>query len=225
MAEQAGGRPEVPGQLLDELSDVGATGEDYPVLERTPLYIRESLTFPYTEGMRFQDAVYRRLGAPAFDVIFRNPPLSTQEILHPDRYDDAVGPTRPGLPKQRNVRLLAKGDVGEFDYSAILRQFAKDADDQEDARRVASQWRGGAYRLYEDKKSKAPLLMHISEWRSPEAARNFFDSYLRTLGRKWTRMDIRQHTGTEVTGSGDRGDFLLRISGASVLSIEGITVK
>lgn len=221
MAEQAGGRPEVPSQLLDELADVGATGENYPVLERTPLYIRESLTFPYTEGMRFQDSVYRKLGAPAFDQIFRDPPLSTQEILHPEAYADTLRPTHPELPKQANVRLLASGDVGEFDYSAILRQFG----DEAEGRRVASQWRGGAYRLYEDKKSKSPLLLHVSEWSSPEAAQNFFKLYLIALRHKWTRLEIREESPNEVTGIGDRGDFLLRISGASVLSIEGITVK
>jgi hypothetical protein len=189
------------------------------VLERTPLYIRESLIFPYTEGMRFQDSIYRKLGAPAFDRIFRDPPLSTQEILHPETYADAVRPTRPMLPKQSNTRLLAEGDVGEFDYSAILRQFG----DEEEGRRVASEWRGGTYRLYEDKKSKAPLLMHVSEWSSPEAAQNFFKLYAVVLRHKWTRMEVREETVTEVSGTGDRGDFLLRISGASVLSIEGIS--
>jgi hypothetical protein len=219
MAEQAGGRAEVPSQLLDELADVGATGEDFPVLERTPLYIRESLTFPYTEGMRFQDSIYRKLGAPAFDRIFRDPPLSTQEILHPETYSDAVGPTHPELPKQSSVRLLAEGDVGEFDYSAILRQHGDDTE----GRRVASQWRGGSYRLYEHKKSRTPLLIHASEWSSPEAAHNFFKLYQVALRHKWTRMEVRNESPTEVSGRGDRGDFLLRISGASVLSIEGIS--
>jgi hypothetical protein len=219
MAEQSGGRAEVPGSLLDELASVGATGEDYPVLGRTPLYIRESLTFPYTEGMRFQDAVYRKLGPGAFDRIFRDPPLSTQEILHPEAYADALKPTRPELPKQaKNMRLLAGGDVGEFDYSAILRQFGSDAK----GRAAASQWRGGAYRLYENKRTKAPLLLHLSEWSSPQAARDFFRLYLETLRAKWKRIEVRSTSETEVSGTGDPGDFMLRISGSSVLCIEGI---
>jgi hypothetical protein len=218
MAEQAGGRAEVPRQLLDELAEVGATGDDYPVLERTPLYIRESLTFPYSEGMRFQDSLYRKLGSSAFDRLFSDPPLSTQEILHPEGYADSLRPTHPELPKQKNMRLLADGDVGAFDDSAILRQFTGD----EEGRRVAAQWRGGAYRLYEHKKTKAPLLIHASEWSSPEAAQDFFQLYHDVLQSKWTRMDVHQTSETEITGTGDRGDFLLRISGASVLCIEGI---
>ncbi len=115
MSEQSGGRAEVPSALLDELSEVGATGDDFPVLERTPLYLRESLTFPYTEGMRFQDSIYRKLGSAAFDRLFQDPPLSTQEILHPEAYSDMLRPTRPALPKpMKDMRLLMSGDVGEF---------------------------------------------------------------------------------------------------------------
>lgn len=221
MAEQAGGRPEVPRQLLDELADVGATGDNFPVLERTPLYIRESLTFPYTEGMKFQDAIYRKLGVAAFDQVFRDAPLSTQEILHPETYADALRPTHPVLPKQSSVRLLAEGDVGEFDFSALLRQYGSDADG-----RLSSEWRGGTYRLYEHKKTKAPLLLHVSEWSSPQAAQAFFQAYAGVLRHKWPRMAVRSESGGEISGTGERGDFLLRISGASVLSVEGIpTVK
>ena len=219
MSEQAGGRAEVPLALLDQLSDVGATGEGYPVLERTPLYMRESLTFPYTEGMRFQDSIYRKLGAAAFDRIFRDAPLSTQEIIHPEAYADALKPTHPELPKPtKGLRLLADGDVGEFDYSAILRQFADDVE----GRRVAREWRGASYQLYEDKATKAPLLTHLSEWSSPQAARDFFRVYLEVLQAKWKRFDVGQKSELEVTGTGDRGDFVLRISGSSVLSVEGI---
>ena len=219
MSEEAGGRAEVPLALLDQLSDVGATGEGYPVLERTPLYMRESLTFPYTEGMRFQDSVYRKLGAAAFDRIFRDAPLSTQEILHPQAYADALKPTHPQVPKQaKSMHLLAEGDVGEFDFSAILRQFTDDTE----GRRIASQWRGASYQLYEDKITKTPMLVHLSEWSSPQAARDFFRVYQDVLRAKWKRFEVRQTSDTEVTGTGDRGDFVLRISGTSVLSIEGI---
>jgi hypothetical protein len=222
MTEQSGGRAEVPRQLLDELSDVGATGDDFPVLERTPLYLRESLTFPYTEGMRFQDWVYRDLGAASFDRLFRFPPLSTQEVLHPEGYSDTIHPTHPKLPQQpKDTRLLADGDVGEFDFSAILRQFSDDAK----GRAVASQWRGGSYALYEDKRTKAPLLVHASEWSSPQAARDFFRLYQDVLRAKWKRLDVRATSATEISGSGDPGDFLLQLSGTSVLCIEGITAS
>lgn len=226
LSEYSGGKAEVPKPVLEELARVGATGEDYPVLTQTPLYMRESLTFPYTEGMKFQDSVYRKFGKDAFTRVFRNAPLSTQEILHPDSYEDTVHPTRPKLPKDpigadsKQLHKLTDGDVGEFDYSAILRQYLPKPESAE----AATHWRGGAYALYEYKKTKAPLLIHVSEWDSPDAARDFMHLYLDVLRAKWKRMEIRTQTGSEIIGSGDRGDFSLRIDGAIVQSVEGIAV-
>ena len=55
LSKKSGGRGEVPHALLDRLAEgTGASGDDFPVFSQAPLYIRESLTFPYTEGMRFQ---------------------------------------------------------------------------------------------------------------------------------------------------------------------------
>src|SRR5262249_5138153 len=87
LSARSGGRPEVRAELLERLSkSAGADGDNFPVFSQAPLYIRDSLTFPYTDGMRFQDAVYRRLGSAAFDRLFSEPPLSTQQILHPEKY-------------------------------------------------------------------------------------------------------------------------------------------
>lgn len=228
MAEQSGGRAEVPQKLLDELADVGAVGDDFPVMAQTPLYMRESLTFPYSAGMKFQDAIYRRYGKDAFSRVFQDPPLSTQEIIHPETYRDDAVPTRPALPKElidtalgkdaRSLKTLTKGDIGEFDFSAILRQYGNAAE----GRKAASHWRGGMYHLYEQKREKAPLLVHVSDWDSPAAAREFFRLYLGVLRAKWKKIDIKKDTVSEVMGTGDTGDFVLRIEGTSVQCLEGI---
>ena len=125
LSKKSGGRGEVPRALVDRLAEgAGASGDDFPVFSQAPLYIRESLTFPYTEGMRFQDAVYRELGPAAFERVFRDPPRSTQHIMHPETYLAGRMPTMPALPRleepagkeARHFRILADGDVGEFDY-------------------------------------------------------------------------------------------------------------
>jgi|SRR5581483_1659729 len=227
LSKRSGGRGDVPARLLDRLAEgAGASGEDYPVFSQAPLYIRESLTFPYTEGMRFQDAVYRELGPAAFERVFRNPPRSTQHIMHPQTYLTGRMPAAPKLPRleeaagpeARRFRILADGDVGEFDYSVLLRQYIGDAEGRE----AASHWRGGAYRLYEHKQKKYPVLVHSSEWDSFEAARKFFELYQRVLRAKWKTLEIASSSPELVTGTGDNGRFALRLDGVLVHSIEGI---
>ena len=103
--QETGGRGEVPRDLVDRLADgAGASGDDFPVFSQAPLYIRESLTFPYTEGMRFQDAVYRELGPAAFERVFRDPPRSTQQIMHPETYLAGRMPAKPACPAWRRSR-------------------------------------------------------------------------------------------------------------------------
>ncbi|MCU1339725.1 MAG: hypothetical protein JWO19_5306 [Bryobacterales bacterium] len=222
LSKKSGGRGEVPKALVDKLAEgAGASGEDFPVFSQAPLYIRESLTFPYTEGMRFQDAVYRELGPAAFERIFRDPPRSTQHILHPQTYLASRIPTMPAPPRledARSFRMLADGDVGEFDYSVLLRQFIGETEGRE----AAAHWRGGVYRLYEHKHAKYPVLTHSSEWDSPEAARTFFELYQRVLRAKWKKLDIASSSPTQVSGSGDNGRFSLHLDGVTVQSIEGI---
>jgi len=227
LSKKSGGRGEVPPRLLDRLAEgAGASGDDFPVFSQAPLYIRESLTFPYTEGMRFQDAVYRELGPAAFERVFRDPPRSTQHIMHPQTYLTSRMPTMPALPRleeaagkeARKFRILTDGDVGEFDYSVLLRQYIGETEGRE----AAAHWRGGVYRLYEHKQAKYPVLAHSSEWDSPEAARVFFELYQRVLRAKWKKLEIASSSAGMVTGSGDNGQFSLRLDGVSVHSIEGI---
>ena len=227
LSKKSGGRGEVPRSLLDRLAEgAGASGDDFPVFTQAPLYIRESLTFPYTEGMRFQDAVFRELGAAAFDRVFRDPPRSTQHIMHPETYLEGRMPAKPAIPRleeavgkeARHFRVLADGDVGEFDYGVLLRQYIGETE----GRQAATHWRGGVYRLYEHKQAKYPVLAHSSEWDSPEAARTFFELYQRVLRGKWKKLEIATSSPGEVTGAGDDGRFSLRLEGVTVQSIEGI---
>jgi hypothetical protein len=224
----ATGRAEVPRAMVDELAEtVAGKDDEFPVFARVPPYLRESLVFPYTEGMRFQDAVYRRSGTASFDLLFREPPRSTHEILHAGRYRAGPAPAQPQLPRLeeavgrgavRQFRKLVEGDVGEFDYSALLRQYGEEGP----AREAVSHWRGGAYALYEHKRKKYPLLMHASEWDSPEAAATFYRLYLQVLQRKWRRMEVASSSPAETRGAGDTGEFVIRLRDASVQAIEGI---
>lgn len=231
LSKKTGGRGEVRRDLVDRLAEgAGATGDDFPVFSQAPLYIRESLTFPYTEGMRFQDAVFREMGPGAFEHVFRDPPRSTQHIMHPQTYLSGVMPAKVALPRlevsagseARHFRILADGDVGEFDYGVLLRQYIGESEGRE----AAAHWRGGVYRLYEHKKEKYPVLAHSSAWDSPEAARTFFELYQRVLRAKWKRLEITSSSSTssegKVTGIGDNGRFSLRLDGVTVHSIEGI---
>src|ERR1700733_678307 len=87
LARKAGQSLATSPALLDAMARSVETGAgEFPVFGGEPLYLRQTLVFPYTKGLLFQNAVYQRMGKSAFAAVFRHAPVSTQQILHPDTY-------------------------------------------------------------------------------------------------------------------------------------------
>jgi hypothetical protein len=208
--------------ILDTMRAAGATGStQFPVFERAPLYLRESLVFPYNQGLLFQEAVYGRLGKGAFSEVFRRAPRTTAQILHPAAYFARPEPVRLRVmepPEHKKYRTLVQGSIGEFDYRILLEQYVS----RGEADRIAPDWRGGAFRVYETKKGKRPLLTCVSEWASEAAAREWFRAYKRVLEGKSKEIRFGRVTPVAMTGRNERGRFDVRLEGKQVSSIEGL---
>jgi hypothetical protein len=193
----------------------------YPVLAKAPLYIRASLLFPYAQGLRFIHTVFKQDGQPGFARVFQNPPVSTQQVLHPDKYYSGVEPIDVPLPKlqdERNWKTVTSGSLGEFDHSMLLEQYAG----RDEAEAIAPNWRGASAAVVERKADRRSVLLYASEWNTPENARKMFDAYRKVLKGKWKQMRIDSDTAESVTGSGDDGDFRVWISGTRVSVVEGM---
>jgi hypothetical protein len=200
----------------------GTTGGQFPVFDKAPLYIRETLIFPYTKGMLFQHVLVEKEGQAGFSSVFSRPPVSTQQILHPDKYFGGVRPTQPALPRlasQGDFRVLMEGSIGELDHSILLRQFAGPAEAEE----VAPQWKGGAYRLLEHKKDRRAVLAYASEWQDPAVAKRFFELYRVVLKGKWKSMEVTEDRDGYLTGRGDDGHFILRLNGVTITCLQGMS--
>jgi hypothetical protein len=218
------GRPPMP--TAEMLRGVGNSSEEsmagYPVLKDSPLYIQQSLLFPYTRGILFFDAVYKKMGREAFAAVFRHPPEDSAEIIHPDRYfahEKAAKPDLPKLSLNDRAKDLTEGSVGEFDHEMMLAQYVGAAQ----SKLLAPHLRGGRFKITEIGKKRKPLLEYISEWESEEQAANFFRCYQKILKAKWKQCDVSTTNDTMFAGQGDNGYFLVRLSGPTVLSIEGLS--
>jgi hypothetical protein len=199
----------------------GSSSGMFPVFDSAPLYLRESLLFPYTKGFLFQQAVIVKMGQAGFTEVYKNPPLSTQQIIHPEKYLSKVVPLKPVLPKfdLKGYDELVDGSLGEFDHDVLFRQYGAEADGK-----FAQKWRGGQFRILEHKKDKNTVLLYVSEWDDELGAKEAFRLYQRALKGKWKKMEIKSESDTSVEGVGDDGIFKLRLEGTRVSSIEGLPV-
>lgn len=196
-----------------------STGE-YPALEKAPRYLQETLLFPYSRGMAFQAAVRDKLGKDAFAEVFRNPPVSTQQILHPQLYFDRHAPEKTEFPTFESSgrwRILAEGTLGELDHQVML----KDAE-VDDAEAIAEAWTGGVYRLHETRDRQRAVLLHASSWRDEAAADAFFRAYRdRILPRKAPQFQVEQSSATRLAARSAWGKIRVERNGRRVWAVEG----
>jgi hypothetical protein len=204
---------------MSSLSESG--GGQYPVFDKAPLYERISLVFPYTKGMLFQNAVLQHDGKAGFAEVFRRPPSSTQQILHPEKYFADVKPEVPDLPEvklPRGYKGLVGGTMGELEHGILLEQYLG----KERAAELAPHWRGCNFELQESKKEGRVVLRYAVRWDSEDAARQYFAAYREILSKKWKKMSVAAESADTVTGTGDDGRFELRRTGDTVTSVEGL---
>jgi hypothetical protein len=199
-----------------------AMTSQFPVLSNSPLYMRAQLLFPYTAGMRFQQAVVQKLGDDAFKRVFVTPPQNTQQILHPELYLASAPVAETELPElagQRRFKTLNAGTVGEFDHSILIEQYVN----KKEAEALARHWRSGAFRLLEEKKSNRIVLLYSSEWSGPEQAQKMYANYRSVLRGKNKKLRPITENDSLLIGEGDDGYFRLERKGNKITSIEGLS--
>jgi hypothetical protein len=221
--KENGQAPAPTAEMLQSVVDGSATSmADYPVLQSSPLYIQQSLLFPYTEGTMFFDAVYRKMGKRAFAAVFTNAPVDSAQIIHPERYFAHQAEAQPELPKlflAKQGKEITEGTVGEFDHEMLLRQYigAKEAES------LARHLRGGQFHILPAGNERRPVLEYVSDWDSEETAARFFADYEKILEMKWKHCDPSTASRTVFAGSADDGYFVTRLTGSTITSIEGVS--
>ncbi len=210
--------PQMAGSAIEQTDDAA---KQFPVFGAAPLYLQETLMFPYREGTLFQQAVFQKLGRDAFAEIFRHAPLSSQQVLHPERYFAHALPTRPALPSPplpSGYKKLAEGTMGELDHQILLRQFLG----KKEAGELAPQWKGSRYALWENKKDKRDVLGYSVEWASEADAARYFADYRKACATKWKNLQVETDQPGQATGTGDDGRFQWTLRGAVFTSVEGM---
>jgi hypothetical protein len=223
--KQQGQKPEPTPEMLKAVADSGeGSMTDYPVLKGSPLYIQQSLLFPYAEGTMFFDAVYKKMGKASFDAVFKDPPVDSSQIYHPDRYFAHIKPLKPELPKlapKTEGKEVTEGSMGEFDHKMLLSTYLGAAK----ATEMAPHWRGGQFRIMSRGKKASPLLEYASAWDSNASAAAYFAAYQKILRGKWKQLTVLSSDPSTFAGQGDDGYFISRLKGEVVSSIEGMSVK
>lgn len=194
-----------------------------PVLAQAPLYIRDSLMFPYLEGTSFSQQFLKAHGGWAdLKLLFQNPPVSTQQIIHPSLYLRGVTPVEVGLPRWKHVapkkwKLLDENVMGEFGLREVLKQFLGAGA----AAALAPAWKGDRYAVFEDSRTgQTPLVFRVALDSDAHGA-EFFNEYSVALAKKYpSRTHVRKNSEF-LRFQADGGGVFLRCVAGECLDVEG----
>ncbi len=161
---------EKPELLAGYLEAVGQ--KDFPVLQGAPPIIASTLLFPYEAGANFVMALQNQGGWEAVDAAYEDPPTSTEQILHPDRYLDRDEPTDLKLPDISSAlgpgwKKLEQNLFGEFQTRILLEGEGR----VEQARAAAEGWDADWFALWAN--GDQEVVVWQSAWDSEEDAQEF----------------------------------------------------
>ena len=186
-------------------------------LREAPVILSETMIFPYLRGMVFCARLANDGGWDALNDAYRKPPLSTEQILHPEKYrakPDAptaidLGTLEPG----EGWKELARNNVGEMQAAVLLRRHGGKA--------AAAGWDGDRYAVFEGPGGKLGLVW-FSTWDSEKDAREFARGYARFQSTKLTDpADVPDDLPDVLRRSRDGAVFAVALRGADVAVVEG----
>jgi hypothetical protein len=189
---------------------------------QAPRYLREVLVFPYLDGVNFTQRFLSRHGWKTFDTVFLNPPPSSQEILHPEKYLDGDPPEAVTLPDLTKLlppgwKRLDDNVAGEFTTAAILKEFL----DEKRAEATAREWAGDRYQVFENLAASRTLVVFRTRWASAPAAQQFFADYCELLPKKYQKLEKRTSAPHRFVAATEEDRVLVRIRDRDVLIVEG----
>ena len=211
-------------QMKDMMADMPMQGGGN-ALQNAPLYFKRTMLFPYLDGMVFVDNLKKRGGWTMVNNAFKNPPRSTEQILHAQRYhlkDEPVMLQWTKLPKTLGGwKMITQNTCGELIVKILFEKFMPEAD----YKSIAKGWGGDRYRIY--KKGNKAFLIWFTNWDRDQDAKEFMKYYLELLKKKypavkWTKtIPNKAYLGKLPTGY----YVYLAINGDDVLAIETFPQK
>jgi hypothetical protein len=143
-------------------------------LGSAPAILRDQLVMPYSLGRSFVAAAHARGGWPAVRAAWDAPPKSSEQVLHPEKYEAREAPREvdPGRGPASG-RVIADGVLGEAFIGTLLGGESPAA---------AAGWGGDRYRTW-DVGGKT-LLSWRSVWDTEQDAREFREALAATLAAR-----------------------------------------
>jgi len=151
---------------------------EMPAYESAPEFIQEELIFPSIYGLGFVSSFYLKDSWAGVDTIYEDPPVSSEQILHPERYprDSPISIEIPDVSEvlAGDWQEIERGLLGEWRTLAVLQQqLPMDIVDM-----AAEGWGGDYFLLMKNEQSGNSALILLTVWDTMRDAHEFAASFI-----------------------------------------------
>ena len=184
--------------------------------------LTETFAFRYRDGAAFVETVRRQRGERGVDGLFRNPPASSEQIIHPEKYFSGELPREVSFdvsPFQQNGwQPLVPTALGEIGVRGVLLAGV----DSKTALTASSGWGGDIAYLFQKDGSK-PLFVWRTVWDKQSDANEFLVAYkeLMTHDGENQVSSSESKDRVEIRWSKDEHTTVLKRSGDSIEIVRG----
>ena len=175
---------QVNDSVLGNIDEARSTLSD-----EIPVAIMEQLLFQYYGGVSFISRYLNERGWLGINQIYSDPPLSTEQVLHPEKYiDNPDSPTRISLGALSLLfpagwTEIEDNILGELMVRVLFTQFFS----KKMGVSVADGWDGDRFIAFRD--GNKTSFIWASVWDSTDDAKEFAENYKKILSMKYHRAE------------------------------------
>lgn len=194
-----------------------------PVYDSAPAFLKDDFVFPYNQGSAFVQELFGNGGWASVDAAYLDPPVSTEQILHPNLYpsDKPIPVDLPDLIASlgQGWREVSRNQMGEW-YTYLVLARGADANARQDdstAQSAAAGWGGDEYLVLHNDSTNATVFVMKSVWDTTADADEFNTTFKRYANTRFGVKAIQQADTSTWSYSG--GYTSLQLSGAATIWI------
>ncbi len=197
-----------------------------PVYDSAPEYMKKDFLFPYQQGLEFVQSLYDQDAWEGVESAYRNLPVSTEQILHPEKYP---GDTPVKVEVADLTTVLGEGwqeidrnVMGEWYTYLILSSGSSPLFRMDDdrSRTAAEGWGGDTYLYYTLENASDYFFAWQSSWETKNDGFEFFDLAVDYGMARWGIPDSKSDEKVTWTSATD-GTIAIYRNGTGVLWLMG----
>jgi predicted small lipoprotein YifL len=170
-------------QEMGEILKAALDPKALEALQHAPAYLRDTATFPYQDGLALATQLVASGGFEAINAAYADPPDSTEQVLHPEKYLDREAPISVSLPNLAAELGAGWSEAGQDTLGELLlRTWLREGKVAATATRAAATGWGGDRLAFLRGPGGAMSVGMVTEWDTAADADEFATAATAALG-------------------------------------------